>query len=176
MNIEPINGDRLRVWLDHREIRRCRLDKEHYDRRALRRLVRRALSAYGTEPSIKTVAEMIPVADGWVLLISPSPSRQKQTKTYWFTNGDILHTFLHRWERVEPPLCALYEMEQGYALTVYGADALTPWHSGLLEEYGQLWGVGEALAAHAAEYGRLTDAGYVTADGRRPPTDGDREN
>lgn len=175
MIIEPISDGRLRVWLDQREIRRCRLDSDRYDRRALRRLVRRVITQSGGQPSVGTVAEMIPVADGWVLLISPRREQAHRTAVYWFDHPRTFGAFSARWERLEEsPACALYGMEGGYALTVYGEGNLTSLHRGLLDEYGQLWGVGEPLAAHVAEYGQLVSAGYLTADGRHPPADGDR--
>ena len=177
MTIEPISGGRLRVWLDQREIRRCRLDREEYDRRALRRLVRRALVENGDEPSTRTVAEMIPVADGWVLLISPRRERTHRAAVYWFGDKEDADALIARWGRAEDaPTGGLYALEEGYALTVYEDSALTPYHRGLLEEYGRLWGEGEALAAHVAEYGRLLCAGYLTADGRCPPAGQDQGN
>ncbi len=175
MIIEPISGGRLRVWLDQREIRRCRLDSDRCDRRALRRLVRRVITQSGEKPSVGTVAEMIPVADGWVLLLSPRRDPIHRTAVYRFDHQQTLDAFMVRWERLdETPACALYGLEGGYALTVYGDGNLTSLHRGLLDEYGQLWGVGEPLAAHVAEYGQLVRAGYLTADGRHPPADGDR--
>ena len=172
MIIEPINGGRLRVWLNQREVRRCRLDREHCDRRAVRRLVRHVLTQGGYEPSKGTVAEMIPVADGWVLLVSPHTARSDSAAVYWFEDEQALSAFLSRWEGMErAPSCALYRLEDGYALTVHGDDPLTPHGSGLLEEYARLWGRGEPLSAHVAEYGQLLQAGYLTADGPRPPAE-----
>ena len=177
MKIESISGGRLRVWLDQREVRRCRLDHPHYDRRALRRLVRHALSQGGGTSSDRMVAEMIPVADGWVLLISPRWEQNHRTVVYWFADRGAAESCIARWERMgDTPSCALYALPEGYALAVYGDSALTPRHSALLNEYGQRWGVGEPLAAHVAEYGALLSAGHLTAGGHRLPTDGDRGN
>lgn len=177
MTIEPISGGRLRVWLDQREIRRCRLNHDHYDRRALRRLVRRVLVESGGEPTARSTAEMIPVADGWVLLVSPRRERTHRTAVYWFADEGAMDAFTAQWERIEDaPTCGLYALEGGYALTVRGDSELTPRQRGLLDEYGHPWGEGEPLAAHVAEYGRLLCAGYLTADGRCPPTERDREN
>lgn len=177
MTIEPISSGRLRVWLDPREVRRCRLDSRQYDRRALRRLVRRVITQSGGQPSAGTVAEMIPVADGWILLISPRRERVARTAVYWFDDDRALAAFTHRWERLQDaPVCAAYRLEGGYALVVYPDGNRMPLHKGLLDEYGQPWGTGEALAAHVAEYGQPVCAGYLTADGLRPPADGDREH
>ena len=177
MKIESISGGRLRVWLDQREVRRCRLDHPHYDRRALRRLVRHALSQGGATPSHRMVAEMIPVADGWVLLISPRREQNRRTEVYWFADWETVTSLIARWERMgDAPSCALYALSEGYAVTVFGDSPLTSRHSALLNEYGQPWGVGETLAAHVAEYGQLLFAGHLTVDGHHPPTDEDRGN
>ena len=174
MKIEPMDGGRLRVWLDRDEAERLNLHTEQPEPRTLRRVAGQLLRAAGRHPAGRLAAEMIPVEGGWVLLISPllRPDGQ-HPMVVGLADADDLLELARRWDGLTveaKPTCALYEAEEGYRLAVYPVEPLEEAQIHLLLEYGVLIGQGEGVAAHAAEYGRLIAAGgSITGGGRRPP-------
>ena len=180
MKIEPIAEGRLRVWLNAEEAACWSLDREEPDKRGLRRFVRRVYSATGYRPVGRLTAEMVPVAEGWLLLISPSAPSEKGPAVYHISHPDDLLTLMEKWptEEASPqPMCMLYELGEGYRLVVYGESPLSHRQNRLLNEHTHLVGYGEAVSAHTAEYGTLIASGnLLTADGHRPPESWDREN
>lgn len=180
MKIEPIAEGRLRVWLKPEEAALWKLDREEPDRMGLRRLVRRVYAAAGCRPVGRLTVEMVPVADGWLLLISPSASLERGPVVYHLANADDLLSLWERWRSAidaSPAFGMLYEMPEGYRLTLYPESPLTQREWKLLAEHAQLVGRGEAVAAHTAEYGNIIATGNVlTADGHRPPELSGREN
>ena len=173
MKIEPIAEGRLRVWLKEEEAALWKLDREEPDKIGLRRLVRRLYTATGCRPVGRLTAEMVPVAEGWLLLISPSSSFEKWPVVYHLSGPDDWLSLVEKWQAEidsTQPMGMLYEMEEGYRLVVYGERPLSQRQSRLLSEHAHLVGCGEAVAAHTAEYGILIATGNVlTADGHRPP-------
>lgn len=175
MNIEPIQEGLLRVWLTEEELHQWGLSEESPDLRRVRRLVRRAMAAAGQRPG-RVTAELIPVVDGGVLLISPRHDPQAGAPAVYRLEADALIDLWERWPPQEPlPMCALYEMEEAYWLAVYPDEPLTSQQVHLLLEYGAPVGGGEGAAAHAAEYGRLVALGdWLIGCGHRPPKTWDR--
>ena len=170
MNIEPIQDGLLRVWLTQEELRQWGLSEESPDLRRVRRLVRRAMAAVGQRPG-KVTAEMIPVAGGGVLLISPKRYPEADQPVVYRLDTDALLSLWEQWPEEGPtPVCALYEMEEEYRLAVYPDEPLSLRQMRLLLEYGTPLAGGEGAAAHAAEYGTLVAMGeLLTARGHRPP-------
>ncbi len=173
MKIEPIAEGRLRVWLKEEEAAFWHLDREEPDKIGLRRLVRRVYTAAGYRPTGRLTAEMVPVAEGWLLLISPTVPAEAGPAVYHLDHPDDLLTLMEKWRwgsTAPQPMCMLYELGEGYRLVVYGDAPLTPAQSRLLTEHTRLVGYGEAVCAHVAEYGTLiADGNALTADGHRPP-------
>lgn len=173
MKIEPIAEGRLRVWLTEEEAVRWRLDRQQPDRLGLRRLIRRVYGAAGYRPVDRLTAEMVPVAEGWLLLISPSAPEERGPAVWYVDGPDALLTLLERWRRdtdATQPGCMLYEWGEGYCLVLYPDGPLPQRQSRLLAEYARPFGRGEAVAARVAEYGSLIVAGSLFTDGgRRPP-------
>ena len=180
MKIEPIAEGRLRVWLNEEEAVRWQLDRDVPARPGLRRFVRRVYKAAGYRPVDRLVAEMIPVAKGWLMLIGPSSADQKSPAVYCLENADTLLTFIQRWRSVADapqPGCILYEWGERYHLVVYPEQPLSQEQQSLLNEHTELVGYGEVLAAHTAEYGnRIVGGNLLTECGHRPPEPSAQEN
>lgn len=180
MKIEPIAPGRLRVWLNEEEAVRWRLDREEPDRPGLRRLIRRVYGAAGYRPVERLTAEMIPVAEGWLLLIGPTVPPEREPAVHYLDGPDALLTLVERWRRdtdAAQPGCMLYEWGEGYCLVLYPEGPLTQRQERLLAEYARPVGYGEAVAAHTAEYGNLiVTGGLLTDGGRRPPEPAARGN
>ncbi len=163
MNIEPIQGGCLRVWLAEEELQQWGLG-EVQDRRNIRRLVRQVLTAAGRRPG-RVTAELIPVLGGGVLLISPKLYPEVGQPAVYRLQADDLLGLWERWPREESaPVCALYELGEEYRLAVYPDQPLSPTQMHLLLEYGTPLPGGEGAAAHAAEYGVLVGMGALLTE------------
>ena len=185
MKIEPISNGSLRIWLTEEETEQWGLHTADKDLSPLiRRLVRQALSVTGRRPSVRLLAEMIPVEGGCVLLVSPSlRPDERQPAVYRVPDEDALLLLREQWLRLEtcsaagsdlPPCLSLYARDGGYDLAVYPGAPLSQQQLHLLLEYGDLLGCGEGAVAHCAEYGRLLAAGEVfTYRAPDPPAPGD---
>ena len=148
MTIEPISNGNLRIWLTEEETEEWGLSDSRPDK--VRRLVRRALSAAGRNPTARAWAEMIPVEGGFVLLVTTAVHRHAQPAVYALEEAALAQVVARL--RLSPEETAqVYGMEEGYGVVLYGegeaADAL-------LCEYGTPLGCGSGMAAHIAEYGR----------------------
>ena len=174
MNIEPIQGGLLRVWLAEEELQQWGLLEREPSRRQVRRLVRQVLAAVGRRPG-SVSAELIPVQGGGVLLISPRIYPEAGQPVVYQLEADALLALWERWpEEGVLPVCALYELEEAYWLAVYPDEPLTSEQMRLLLEYGTPLAGGEGAAAHAAEYGTLVAMGaLLTAGGHHPPAASD---
>ena len=148
MTIEPISNGNLRIWLAEKEIEEWGLTQGRPE--AVRRLVRRALSAAGRRPTTRAWAEMIPVEGGCVVLVSTEIHRRTHPAVYAVEEG-VMQDVAARLRLSAGEVAQVYEMEKTCYVLLFsegdGADAL-------LREYGRPIGCGEALAAHIAEYGR----------------------
>jgi len=171
VNIEPIHDGCLRVWLAEEELHQWGLSENQPDPRRVRRLVRQVLASVGRRPA-RVSAELIPVADGGVLLISPRLYPESGgPAVYGLTDPDALLALWERWPAGEPvPVCALYELGEEYRLAVYPEEPLSPVQMHLLLEYGVPLTGGEGAIAHAAEYGQLIGVGRLFTECEpRPP-------
>lgn len=167
MKIEPIDNGNLRIWLAEEEIEEWGLDDPRGG--GVRRLVRRALSAVGRRLTARTVAEMIPVEGGCVVLVSAYIPTIALPAVY-AADEEALAQIGARWRVPKGEWAQVYAMDEGYRLVVYSDDRLEEKSDALLREYAQPLGGGEGLAAHVAEYGRL-----ITTLAPAPPTPADRE-
>ena len=165
MKIEPIDNGNLRIWLAEEEIEEWGLN----DSRGVRRLVRRALSAVGRRPTSRTLAEMIPVEGGCVVLVSTYIPRVALPAVYAADEASLAQIGA-RWRVPMGESALVYAVDDGYRLVVSSADRLEEKSDALLREYAQPLGGGEGLAAHVAEYGRL-----ITTLAPAPPTPEDRD-
>lgn len=178
MKVEPISNGNLRIWLSQEE-----LDKQESEgdvRLCLRQVLQAAQTCLGRLGK-HILAELIPVAGGWVLLLSAhnNPSNGGPT-VYRIADVGKLYELALRWVEVsaKTPMnmhTCLYETDNGYDLAVYPAPRLDRRLVRLLREFSAPIGRGEAAAACAAEHGRLLAAGdalgrlVVTSRERRPP-------
>ena len=168
MNIEPIQGGCLRVWLAEEELQQWGLGDQP-DRRQIRRLVRQALRTVGRRPG-RVTAELIPVLGGGVLLISPQPYPEAEQPAVYRLEADALLCLWERWPRDDAgPVCALYEMEEEYRLAVYPDRPLSDRQMHLLLEYGTPLAGGAGAVAHAAEYGVPVGMGPLLTAGEPGP-------
>ena len=174
MNIEPIDGGSLRVWLSEEELQEWGLQAQTPDRRLVRRLVRQVTDTAG-QPTGKVTAELIPVMGGGVLLVSGQTWVESgQPAVYRLADEDALLDLLARWPKEQPvPLSTLYEVAEAYWLAVYPDGVLTAEQRHLLLEYGIPLHGGEGAIAHAAEYGKVIAADVLTAGVPDPPAPSD---
>lgn len=185
MKVEPISNGNLRIWLSQEE-----LDKQDREGDAwlCLRQVLQAVQTRLDRLGKHILAELIPVAGGWVLLLSARKKLPAVGPTvYRIADVGALYRLAERWVALsadEPMngLTCLYETDGGYDLAVYPTPRLDRRLAALLREFGTLIGRGEAAAACAAEHGRLLAAGdalsklLFTERERRPPEPSDREN
>lgn len=162
MKIEPIDNGNLRIWLAEDEIEEWGLEDSRGG--GVRRLVRRALSAVGRRLTSRTMAEMIPVEGGCVVLVSTYIPAIPLPAVY-AADEKALVQIRTRWRVPMGERALVYAVDEGYRLVVYSDDRLEEQSDALLREYGEPLGGGAGLAAHVAEYGRL-----VTALAPAPPT------
>ena len=173
MTVEPIENGCLRVWLTDIELQEWGLDAPQPSAGRIRRLIRQISATAGWSGPRRVTAELIPVEDGGVLLVSPwvhSPA--DIPSVYHLQDGDVLLDLLRQWRYItddEPPTCLLYGTEEGYCLTVYPTLSMSHRRQCLLTEYGTLIGEGEGVAAHCGEYGKLIRAGWLTEPAPPPP-------
>lgn len=176
MNIEPMDNGCIRIWLTEDEADRWGLSTVRTDRRRLSRLVRRVMVSVGRRPGNRMTAEMMPVGEGWLVLLSPLLSPDAgEPAVYHLPDADALLLLREQWCRLtgdtlDGALFSLYEQGKGYDLAVYPQSPLDPGQLHLLLEYGSLVGCGAGAVAHAAEYGRPILVGKaLTTPERRPP-------
>ena len=178
MKVEPIANGNLRIWLSQEEV-----DKQAgegdvwHGLRPMLQTIQTRLSRLGKHIH----AELIPVAGGWVLLLSARRNTTSDVPTvYRVADVGALYELAARWDSSSLTHTSLYEMDGGYDLAVYPAPRLSRRQIALLREYGTPIGRGEAAVAYTAEHGRLLVAGdaleRLTARERRPPTPSDRES
>lgn len=178
MKVEPISNGNLRIWLSQEEV-----DKQEREGDAflcLRRVLQTAqtrLSRLGKH----ILAELIPVAGGWVLLLSARRNTPcSGPVVYRIADVGALYRLAERWDSSTPAHTSLYETDDGYDLAVYPIPRLSRRQTALLREFGVPIGRGEAAVACAAEHGRLLAAGdaleRLIGRERRPPAPSDREN
>ena len=185
VKVEPISNGNLRIWLSQEE-----LDNPH-DTGDMRQCLRPVLQAAQTRLGRlgkHILAELIPVAGGWVLLLSAriNPSVTGPS-VYRIADSCALYQLAERWVAIstQAPMngyTCLYEADSGYDLAVYPSPRLDGRRAVLLRQFGTLVGRGEAAAAYAAEHGRLLASGdalgklIVTESGPHPPTPSGQEN
>ena len=175
MKIEPLETGSLRIWLSEEELNKWELDGEQPMRQpTVRRLLRQVFRRLDRHIPSRLLAELIPVAGGGVLLVTPTDRPCPQNPAvYRIASADDLLDLCRQWSRQEGgavPACCLYEHEEGYDLAVYPAEPMAPRQQHLLEEYGMLLGCGAGIAARCAEYGTLLSAGALfTAPAPPPP-------
>lgn len=155
MKIEPIDNGNLRIWLTDEEIEEWGLTDSRGG--GVRRLVRRALSAVGRRLTSRTVAEMIPVEGGCVVLVSTYIPPIALPAVY-AADEEAVAQIGARWRVPTGERAQVYAVDDGYRLVVYSDDRLEEKSDALLREYAQPLGGGAGLAAHVAEYGRLITA------------------
>lgn len=166
MTVEPISNGNLRIWLAEDEIEEWGLTDAAPKR--VRRLVRRALDAVGRRPTGRLCAEMIPVDGGCVVLVSTDGPRSTQPRVY-AVGEERLAQVVARWRSPIEGTAQVYATEDGYWIVLHGDGEQG---DGLLREYGQPLGGGEAVAAHVAEYGQWV----LTMPEPAPPVREDRES
>lgn len=178
MKVEPISNGNLRIWLSQDEVEQQGNEGNAW--RCLRQVLQTVqvrLSRLGKH----LLAELIPVAGGWVLLLSARRAMPCGGPTVWHV-ADIgaLYSLAERWDSSVPAHTSLYETRDGYALVVYPAPRLSRQQTALLREFGIPIGRGAPAAAYAAEWGRLLAAGNalerLTAREHRPPAPSDQES
>ena len=127
MKIESIDGGNLRVWLSDEEMHHWSLDQTVPERSRLHRLVRRVVTAAGRRPG-RVSAELIPVAGGGVLLLSPRRHPAgKWPGIFRFEDEEALLDLLALWHRGADaiPLCGVYAIRDTYYLAVYPEEKMT---------------------------------------------------
>lgn len=185
VKVEPISNGNLRIWLSQEE-----LDDSHdmgNTRRCLRQVLQAAQTRLGRLGK-HIFAELIPVAGGWVLLLSAriNPSVTGPS-VYRIADIRTLYRLAEHWAAIptQAPMngyTCLYETDNGYDLAVYRSPRLDGQRAALLRQFGTLIGRGEAAAACAAEHGRLLASGdalgqlLFTERERRLREPSDREN
>lgn len=180
MKVEPISNGNLRIWLSQEEV-----DKQEHEGDAwlcLRQVLQSAQTRL-TRLGKHILAELIPVAGGWVLLLSACRNSSSGGPTvYRIADIGSLYRLAERWDSSPNAHTSLYETDDGYDLAVYPAPRLSRRQTALLREFGTPIGRGEAAAAYAAERGRLLAAGdaldrlLFTEREHRPPEPSDRES
>ncbi len=185
MKVEPISNGNLRVWLSQEELEEHTREGEAYT--YLRQVLQTAQSRL-RRLGKHILAELIPVAGGWVLLLSARRSQPAVGPTvYRIADVSTLYRLAERWVSLSASAptsvrTCLYETDGGYDVAVYPTPRLDRRRAMLLKEFGTLIGRGEAAAACAAEHGCLLAAGdafnalLLTAREPRLPTPSDREN
>ncbi len=149
MKVETIAGGRLRVWLSQEETEKWGLF--HRDEEGPRRLVRQVMHRAGMPWRRPLTAEVFPVEEGCVMLISSRRERENGPCVYHLDSVGALCALADSWCRLPSQPIQLYQRGDGYDLA---ADSLSDAHRRLLAEYGRPVGMGLAAPAAAAEHGR----------------------
>ncbi len=163
MRVEPISNGNLRIWLTADEMPTDNDDVGNW--MLLRRVLQtaqRSLGRFGKQ----LVAELIPVADGGLLLVSSRRMLPDGMPVYHLDTLDAVYGLAEAWVSLPStqrsnPQTALYESPQGYDVVVYPLSHLTRQETALLHTYGRFAGCDAAAVAHVAEYGRLLASGDV---------------
>lgn len=175
MKIEPLETGSLRIWLSEEELNKWELDGEQPMRQpAVRRLLRQVFRRLDRHAPSRLLAELIPVAGGGILLVTPNDHpRPQNPAVYRIADANDLLDLFWQWRQGDrdssTPACCLYEQGKGYDLAVYPVEPLSPRQQRLLAEYGTLLGCGEGVAARCAEYGTLLAAGELFTAPVPPP-------
>lgn len=164
MKVETIEGGSLRVWLSYAEAEKWGLLSAERTEDAVkaRKAVRRALHIAGRRVPSALLAELIPIEDGCLLLLTPQEQREAESGLSVFSlqSAEALCDLTERWFALaeEPQgetMLYLYEWDDTYALAVHPVNALSTERGRLLQEYGHPIGYGQGAVAAAAEHGRL---------------------
>ncbi len=181
MKVEPISNGNLRIWLSEEEWQKRNAADGWPLLRRLLQSAQKSLKRMGKQ----IVAELIPVAGGWLLLLSARREVLGGELIYHIDALDTLYCLAEEWVRLEhtqPTQTALYEAQTGYDLIVYPAPHLSREQARLLRTYGLLLGQGMLIAAQVAEHSRLLAAGdalerlLITAHEPTLPKPADEEN
>lgn len=167
MTIEPIANGCLRVWLTDTELEQWGLQGQEPSARRLRRLLRRIAAAAAWSNPPQVTVELIPIAGGGLLLVSPWKHPEADTPTvYRMWGEDALLDVLRRWAYIddETPSCAVFAAQGAYYLAVYPTAAISDCRRHMLLEYGTPVGEGVGAVAHWREYGTLLWAGWFMSD------------
>ncbi len=165
MKVEPISNGNLRIWLSAQEMPTENETGEAWIMlRRLLQAVQRSFGRFGKQ----LVAELIPVADGGVLLVSSRRHTSVGMPVYYMADLNALYQLAEAWIALPTTACSqasmvLYEQADGYALVLYPSPHLTKRETELLHTYASWVGSGAVAAARAAEYGRLLISGDVFA-------------
>lgn len=181
MKVEPISNGNLRIWLSQEEV--DKQDREGDAWLCLRQVLQTAQSRL-RRLGKHILAELIPVAGGWVLLLSARRNLPAVGPTvYRIADVGTLYRLAEQWVAVDAPTTvhtSLYEADDGYDLAVYPVPRLDGRLAALLRQFGTPIGRGEAAVACAAEHGRLLASGdalgklVLTEREPRPPELSDR--
>ena len=177
MKIEPIPNGSLRIWLPQED-------------GGIPPRVRRLVQAVQTRLAQKgkrLLAELFPVDDGWILLLSVWKKPSVGGVLVYRVDGvRALFRLAEQWALLStslpPAPNALYEAGDSYYVVIYPTPHLQRRRTALVQEFGSLLGQGDIAAAYAAERGRLLAAGdalgrlVVTSREPRPPTPSGRES
>lgn len=160
MKVEPISNGNIRIWLSDEELS---ADSGADIRGSLRQVLRIAQGQFA-RLGRHVLAELIPVEDGQVLLLSARRNTSTIGPMVCCVNTlDDLFCLSEHWSALSTdtayPSNCLYAVDDGYVLVVYPSPRLTRQQARLLREYCRPIGRSEAAAAHVAEYGRLLAAG-----------------
>jgi hypothetical protein len=157
VKVEPISNGNLRIWLSQEEVDKQDCEGDVW--LCLRQVLRAAQSRL-SRLGMHILAELIPVAGGWVLLLSAGRDLPLGGPTvYRIADVGALCRLAEQWDASPIAHTSLYEADGGYDLAVYPAPRLSRRQTALLREYGTPIGHGEAAVACAAERGRLLAAG-----------------
>ncbi len=175
MKVEPVSNGNLRIWLSADELPTADDTGETWT--LLRRVLITVQRSFARLEK-RLVAELIPVADGGLLLVSACQYSCGSVPLYFIKDIEMLYDLAEAWVALPPAehscsTAGLYETQWGYAVALYPQPHLTRQETALLHTYATLVGSTAAQAAHTTEYGRLLMNGDVffrlTASGPMPP-------
>ena len=167
MKIEALNNGCLRIWLSSKELARFGVTVETMEgesqatRRMLNQLVEAAIRQEG-QCRAPALAEVMPVAGGCVLLLTPHRRAMGGGLVLRLDNSEALYSLAERWCAAGGTSCtSLYELDEEYRLIVNTAGRLPLQLRRLLCAYGDPLGYGAAAVAAVEEHGRLLCAGHA---------------
>ncbi len=163
MRVEPVSNGNLRIWLRADELPTESTTSESWS--LLHRVLLLAQRSFGRQGK-QLVAELIPVADGGILLVSARTYTLGGTPVYRVDRLEDMYSLAEAWVALSPVersnvQTVLYELAQGYAVVLYPHTHLTRAETALLHTYGTLIGSDAVTVAQVAEYGRLLAEGDV---------------